>query len=244
MKDGLPYAKSDECILCDQCGAVCPVGAMTNIRVPQRDVLSLSESHPFSAKDAEKFIRSRRSIRHWKKEIVTEEETRILLDIGRYAPTGSNTQSVSYIVVASKEKMMQVREITMEWYRTSENPKIQKLYQSFANEKDKGNDLLFRNAPMLIIACGARELMPVPLYAISPQFALSYIELYAPSLGLGTCYSGYFTQFLQSGNKEIRNLLGIADDRDPGGALLFGYPKYRYYRTTNRQDLCLHYLSK
>ena len=122
LEDGRVVQLRQACIRCGQCEAVCPAGAMKNDLLPQDRILELPQDPPFSAEQAERFLRARRSIRHWLDEPVPQDLTRRLLDIGRYAPTGSNTQGVSYIVVQTPEKMEQLRALTMEFYRTNQEP--------------------------------------------------------------------------------------------------------------------------
>lgn len=236
-EDGYPDISGTACIKCSQCEAVCPSGALVNNNLPQDNILEIKNYPPLSAEQAELFLRSRRSIRHWKNKPVSNEEIEKLVNIGRYAPTGSNTQNVSYIVVSSPDKMEEVRNLTMDFYKNSPEKMHQALYQRFANPAHDGYDLLFRNAPMLIIGCADKNLAKSDSYASSAQFALTYIELFAPSLGLGTCYAGYFNNYLRTQCPKLLELLGARPDQLATDALLFGRPEFRYFRTASRNPL-------
>jgi nitroreductase len=161
--------------------------------------------------------------------MVSEALTKRLVDIGRYAQTGSNSQGVSYIVVSSKEKMDALKQMTMDFYRDQTDPRAQALYKRFSSSD---RDIIFRGAPMCILALKNRR-SP----SNNAQYSLTYIELFAPSLGLGTCWAGFFEGFTSLDSAELRTLLAIPEGLVVAGALLYGYPKYEYHRVPDRNKL-------
>ena len=70
---------------------------------------------------------------------------------------------------------------------------------------ERGEDRILREAPHLIVAHAPADLIAAP---VSTVLSLEYVELYAPALGIGTCWAGYtqicarqfpaFSQFLKS----------------------------------------------
>lgn len=60
-------------------------------------------------------MRSRRSIRNFKPQLVEEEKIRKLLDIARYAPTAANSQGMYYIVVSDEKLIRQIADATADW---------------------------------------------------------------------------------------------------------------------------------
>ena len=63
--------------------------------------------------------------------------------------------------------------------------------------------------------------------------ALSYLELAAPTFGLGTCWAGILQGALKS-RTEIRSALGLCEDMPHYYAMMIGYPKTKYYRLPER----------
>ena len=59
--------------------------------------------------------------------------------------------------------------------------------------------------------------------------ALSYLDLYAPSLGLGACWGGFFYSATNS-YPPLFKALGLPADHKAYGAMMVGYPKFKYHR--------------
>ena len=70
-----------------------------------------------------------------------------------------------------------------------------------------------------------------PCANVDPIIALSYIELYAQSLGLGTCWCG-FAQACFKLMPRLSKLVEIPDGYKPVYVMLIGYPAVNYARTT------------
>ncbi|MCD6294340.1 MAG: nitroreductase family protein [Deltaproteobacteria bacterium] len=64
--------------------------------------------------------------------------------------------------------------------------------------------------------------------------ALSYLELAAPTLGLGTCWAGLLQGALHSG-PEIKEVLGLPENHPHHYPMMLGYAKPRYYRLPERK---------
>jgi nitroreductase len=95
---------------------------------------------------------------------------------------------------------------------------------------DKGIDRILRSAPHLIVAHG---LSTMPISQSSCFIALTYLELAAPSLGLGTCWAGYFTAAANF-YSPLQKALALPQGHLPYGAAMIGYPKYSYQRMPPR----------
>lgn len=57
------------------------------------------------------FIKSRRSTRKFKNEMVPEELVEQVVEAGRYAPSGGNSQSTHFIVIENKEVLDKLAEL-------------------------------------------------------------------------------------------------------------------------------------
>ena len=69
-----------------------------------------------------------------------------------------------------------------------------------------------------------------PCATVDPIIALSYIELYANNLGLGTCWCGYAHKCIQL-FPELCEDLEIPGGYTPVYAMLLGIPSVEYKRT-------------
>jgi nitroreductase len=96
---------------------------------------------------------------------------------------------------------------------------------------DRGVDYICRGAPHLAIAHGPRD------WGLTDgAIALTYLEMLAPSFGVGACWAGYLTG--ASNNYEpLKRELALADGHVVAGALMLGYPVHRFHRIPNRQPL-------
>lgn len=62
-------------------------------------------------------VRSRRSIRVYDDRPVERETLQRLIDIARYAPTGSNSQMVEWAVIDDRQRLDEICRTTMEWMK-------------------------------------------------------------------------------------------------------------------------------
>jgi len=64
---------------------------------------------------------------------------------------------------------------------------------------------------------------------------LTYLELAAPAFGLGTCWAGYFDVAANLW-PPLKNALELPDGHTSFGAMMIGYPKYKYQRMPLRNQ--------
>lgn len=229
------------CIACGHCVAACPHRALDNERTP------LAEQEPVKAeildeKTARNFLRSRRSIRRYKKEAVPQEKLLQLLDIARYAPTGGNGQGLSYLVISDKAKLQQITELTIQWMEEelSSGVPAAAYYRNVVRQyRSTGEDMILRGAPHLIIALCDEKF---PRGQENAHFSFSYAELLAPTIGLGTCWAGYFQACAFTGYAPLLSELKIPEGKKVAGGLMAGYSQYRYYRLVERNPLEVNWL--
>jgi nitroreductase/NAD-dependent dihydropyrimidine dehydrogenase PreA subunit len=234
MGDRGPKAINPEnCFACGHCVAVCPHAAMDNTLTPLDQQLPITASPALNKESAMRFLRSRRSIRSYKKTPVPREQLRELVEIARIAPTGSNHQGVSYIIVEDRKIVEKAALVILEWLENNQNiyPYFNIIIQAF---REKGIDTILRSAPHLILAISASDFQ---FGRESSIFSLAYLELYAPTLGLGSCWAGIFEMCAFSGYEQLLRLFDIPNDKKITGAVMVGYPKYRYQRLPDRNPL-------
>jgi nitroreductase len=222
----------DQCIACGHCVAVCPHIAIDNTLTPLDQQLAITEYPALNKESAGRFLRSRRSIRSYKKTPVPREQLRELVEIARLAPTASNQQGVSYIIVENREIVEKATVVIIEWLE--KNPLHRYFSVMIQAFREKGIDTILRSAPHLILAISALEFQRGRENSI---FSLAYLELYAPALGLGSCWAGIFELCAFSGHEPLLKLFNIPEGKKITGAVMVGYPQYRYQRLTDRNPL-------
>ena len=149
-------------------------------------------------------MKSRRSIRAYKRDEIPEEMVKILIDSARRAPSAGNVQPWEFVVVRD-------RRIKRKLARAA-------LNQTFIEE-----------APVVIVVCAdeARARMSygsrgVNLYCIQDTAAaIENLLLAACALGLGACWVGAFYE------DEVKEVLGIPRDVRPVAVIPIGYPAER-----------------
>ncbi|WP_028577630.1 nitroreductase family protein [Desulfomicrobium escambiense] len=241
MSQGLPrisLQRQGLCIRCQHCLAVCPTAALSILGVdPDASV----EILPPSPDGLENLIKSRRSVRRYRPEAVERAVLDRLMGAVAYAPTGKNERKVRFTLVDDPEVMARIRVLTMEGIRRAVDedglPDGMEFFAKFLTAWDQGRDIIFREAPHMLIASSPRE---ATSGEADPFIALSYFELMAASLGLGTVWCGYARWALQSVVPELGRKLGIPSDHRSMYVVMFGYPAVRYARAVQREVQGLH----
>lgn len=110
------------CVFCTHCVAVCPNNAL---KVP--DFINTDiEKHSIDFKEINKLIRYRRSQRTFLDKEIPVEVINKLLDLYRYAPTGSNTQSVQITHISGNNKLKVLENFVLSFYK-----KLLKAFNKF-----------------------------------------------------------------------------------------------------------------
>jgi nitroreductase len=144
-------------------------------------------------------IKSRKSIRKYKRDNIPEDVFLRVMEAARLAPSGKNLQPWKFIIARD-----------------------QNLKESLA-EASRGQ-LFIARAPIIIIACGCPD-MSYPRqgnymksWPIDVTIALQHLMLQAEEEGLGTCWIGAFEE------KEVKSLLGVPEDWKVLALTPLGYP--------------------
>src|SRR5271169_5925248 len=109
--------KSAACISCGQCEAFCPTGALVQGPGTARGVTGGKASTPgdLSPGHLGTYLKSRRSIRQYRRDPVKRETIEAILDIARYAASGGNGQPVEWLVIHDSAAVKKVADLTVEW---------------------------------------------------------------------------------------------------------------------------------
>ena len=236
-QDGPEETGSRACLACGHCVASCPTEALDNLYAPLSRQVPLKNYLAPESDVAVKFLRSRRSIRCYKKEHVPREKLLQILNTARFASTGGNSQGLSYLVISDRVKMDRISAATIEWME-EEIQKGSPTGEYFSGivraTRVTGKDLILRDAPHLIVALCDKEFLRGQENA---HFAFAYAELIAPTLGVGTCWAGLFQGCAISGYRPLLDILDIPADKKVAGGLMAGFPRYSYYRLVDRNEL-------
>jgi nitroreductase len=223
------------CLRCGHCVAVCPHGALSHAEVPLEACPSIRKEDAVTHEQAVQLLRSRRSARVFKDKPVEKETFQRLIEIARYAPTASNAQLLQWVVVSDRDRVRDLAEQTVDWMRKvlekDPQPTSAPYMPILVAAWDMGFDAILRNAPGLVIATAPKE---DPNGMVDLTLALSYLELAAPSLGLGTCWAGLLQGALLS-NPPLKQAVGISEELPHHYPMMIGYTKTRYYRLPERK---------
>jgi nitroreductase/NAD-dependent dihydropyrimidine dehydrogenase PreA subunit len=227
------------CLHCGHCVAVCPSGALSLSDIQVDDCLPIKKELIIDVEKAEQFFRSRRSIRNFKDNVASKETIEKLIDLARYAPTAHNDQAVEWVVISGKDEVKKHTELVIDYMRQSikDDPEMgkKKHYDLLVGAWDMGFDAISRNAPHLIITHASKTAVFSKYYPVDCATALGYMELAAPSLGLGTCWNGMFLTALNEW-EPLQNALSIPKLNGCYGVLMAGYPGVKYYRMPTRKE--------
>ena len=224
------------CLVCGHCVAVCPHGALSHEQIPVEDSPTIREELRINEEQAVQFLRSRRSVRLYQEKPVEKEKIRRLIEVARYAPTAANSQLVEWLVLTDRSRIRKIAGLTVEWLRqvlkddprmAAASPYLPLLVAAW----DAGYDPVLRNAPVLVVASAPREAMNG---LVDLTLALSYLDLLAPTMGLGTCWAGLLHGALLS-SPSLKETVGIPEKHPHHYPMMLGYPKAKYYRLPERK---------
>ncbi len=233
-----PTADAQElCIECGHCVTVCPHSALSHRSMRPEQCPSIRKDWLLDTKRTEHFLRVRRSIRAYKDQLVPREELAKLIEIARYAPTGHNYQTVEWLVLNGKDKIRAFSGLATDWMRDyiQKEPQVaeQLSLDRIVNFWDRdGIDYICRDAPHVIVTHAHRDDFTAPKSCI---IALSYLELAAPSLGLGACWAGFFFGAAAIW-PPLQEALELPEDHVCLGAMMIGYPQFSYQRLPLRKS--------
>lgn len=235
MDGETPAVVSDRasmCIHCLHCLTVCPTGAVSIDGFTSEDCVELEAMLP-EADQMEALIRGRRSVRSYLDENVEPPVMERLLQVAWQAPTGVNARDVLFTVVDDREVMNRLRETVMdrlaEIVHGETLPEYLGFFAGFVKLwQEKGIDTLFRGAPHLLITSAPKG---APCPDQDCIIALSYFELFAHSLGLGTVWDGLARSAFVELMPDLTAELGVPGDHTLGYVMAFGKPAVEYHRT-------------
>ena len=146
-------------------------------------------------------LKTRRSVRKYKSDMIPKDIIEKIIEAGTYAPTGMNRQTPIIIAVTNKE----VRD------------KLSKLNASFMGlENDP-----FYNAPVVLIVLAERSF---PTYVYDGSLVMGNLLNAAKACGISSCWIHRAKEeFETEEGKQILKELGIEGDFEGIGHCILGY---------------------
>lgn len=159
-------------------------------------------------------IKTRRSVRKFKSEMIPEELLDKIIEAGTYAATGRGKQSPIILAVTNQE----VRDKLSRW-----------------NADIMGTDSdPFYGAPVVLVVL-ADKARPTAIY--DGSLVMANLMLEAHALGIGSCWIHRAKEEFESEEgKELLKSLGIEGDYEGIGHCVLGYVDGEYPKTPERKE--------
>ncbi len=245
--------RGEWCIGCGHCAAVCPTEALVFAETSPGTQALPESGAAASPETLDLLFRERRSVRNYTRNPVPQPILERILEAGRYAPTGTNSQNVHYIVLRSPDQISSLREMTIRFYdgifskargaigglmlslaagrRTLKYLRESLPKMEVAKKRMKeGKDPLFYQAPVLMLAHAESW---DTCSSFNCSVALYHCSLMAHTLGLGCCFNGFLVNAVNH-DREIKQWLAIPSDHQCYAAMTLGYQNVKYRRTVPR----------
>lgn len=201
-------------------------------------------------------IKARRSNRAITSKPIQEEHIRLILEAANCAPTATNSQSLSYIVITDPEKLKMVADYTISIFNSLAkillNPIVKLIVKPFMKDVYKyvpmfkqlkedhkaGKDPILRNATALIIIHTPKSNR---FGSEDANLAYQNASLMAQSLGISQIYMGFvLTAVREDRGNGLAKMLGIEGKIEAVMAL--GIPAFKYTNYSDRKDVDVRYL--
>jgi nitroreductase/NAD-dependent dihydropyrimidine dehydrogenase PreA subunit len=250
------HASEESCSLCGHCVALCPTGAIAHERMDMSNFIENDGGSPLETEAFIRFLRARRSHRHFHDREIPQETLERLIDVCRYAPTGGNVQSVEIIVVRDAERIRTLSDMTTDFFidmgkgaeaslkelASGESGAIADLqslqtlayYKTrFGLARERGEDAIFYRAPAVIIFHSHQQTRTPKDNCV---IASTMMALTARTMGLESTFIGLF-EVASRMSQSIVEELGLPVGHEIFSVLIMGYPKLTFHRTVDRHPI-------
>jgi nitroreductase len=165
-----------------------------------------------------RIIKQRRSIRDFKDKQISDEEMKIILEAGIYAPNGSGQLEdyIHFAVIQNKNILDKINNLAKLFARQSE----MEWLKNFGN--DPNYNCMYNSQTLIIVSYNENWIQP----EIDCAAATQNILLASESIGLGTCWLYFPLQaFYSEFGQELMKELKIPDGHKPITSIIIGYKK-------------------
>lgn len=216
--DGTILHTGKHCLACMHCAAICPKRAIVYNGKPAvcRPAVPLPEH---TAATIEQLLYQRRSYRRFQKKRIPESLLQQAMQAAMMAPSAKNEHPVRWMILRNPETLQHIMQCILQYCEeTGISPEIPMEYA-------RGNNpVIGEHAEILVGYCKKTALNPSQDTAI----ALTTAELILQANGVGTCWGGYLTRFLNQ-IPACRDMLSLPEDCAVYGTLMMGYPAQAAY---------------
>ncbi len=168
------------------------------------------------------FIKSRRSTRKFKPEMLSDETVSQVIEAGRYAPSGGNSQSTHFIVIKNKEILDTLAELVKwEFAKMEADENTYKSLVHSINASKTGNYIFHYNCPVLIVTANKKD---YGNNIADCSCALENMMLMANAMDLGSVWINQL-KWLNENPVILAKMkeLGMEEDERVYGALALGF---------------------
>ncbi len=259
MKGGKAVIEHGEwCIECGHCGAVCPADAIVQKKTLVAPELPVGSKPAVSPEALMQLLRERRSVRQYKEDPLPREVIEQIINAGRYAPTGTNSQRVHYLVLTSPDEIADLSKkilaFNAKFFKQLEKKPFALMVSMFMGRRkiqeiltygptiayaktrsDLGEDPLLHNARAVVVA-------HAEAWDGSPAFncatALYHCSLMAHTLGVGVCFNSWLENTVNN-DRKLKAWMGIPKENKCYAAMTMGYQniEYRHLIERNKPDV-------
>ena len=167
-------------------------------------------------------IKTRRSTRKFKSYPIEQEKLESIIEAGRYAPSGDNSQACHFIVVRNKEVLAKLAELAQSAFSKMEI--TEGMYKSIANSiraSKKGNYVFHYDPDTLIIVANQKD---YGNNIADTACALENMMIAANELDLGSVWINQLKWLNEDETLlEYERTLGLEENERIYGALAVGY---------------------
>ena len=165
-------------------------------------------------------IKSRRSIRKYKSDMVPQDKLEKIIEAGTYAATGMGKQSPIIVAVTNKELRDKLSAMNAKIMGTNTDP--------------------FYGAPVVLIVLADKSR---PTYLYDGSLVMGNLMLEAEAQGIGSCWIHRAKEEFESEEgKEILKSLGIEGDYEGIGHCVLGFADGPAPKAAPRKDSYVYYI--
>lgn len=167
-------------------------------------------------------IHTRRSVRKYQQEQISDQLLDAVLEAGRYAPSGGNNQTTHFIVIQNHEVLRYLRDLVEREFANM--PLTDDLYSSLKSsirQSQAGGYEFYYQAPTLIVVANKRAYGNA---MADSACALQNMMIAAHALGLGACWINQLHWLTDHpAIAEALGEIGLLPDETVCGGLSLGY---------------------
>ena len=168
--------------------------------------------------DTIKCIETKRSVRAYTDEVISDEIMNQLIELGTKASTGSNMQPWGFVVIQDKDEIDKMSEaIKEELLKNLEDYPHLKQYKNWL---ENPNYSVFNHASNLLIIYGNKESY---YYREDCSLCAANIMLAAHSMNIGTCWIGFAEYYANT--PEFKKKYHVPENFDLVCTMSMGYTK-------------------